>query len=242
MEKDKMNEDTNIMLCCLSEYDFKEERQKEGFKLVFGETIRCMKRDKKEDTFLVTLLIKDEAGVSSMKQIFSLQDLTEYDDVVSVEGRCYYLDYIAAHRQGLLLGFNCNWGYIRTLVLGKYDDEEIKSMLVEEYRDADYIEIRPMCFMNNIPVKESEGKARRMTVQLGEEEKRDMLEMAAKIVHYLTEMGKVVIADINTCSLVESMLDEYAYLGSSLAEEVVFKNPHLLEKQITDVDLLADNV
>lgn len=210
-----LNEDKHIELGLLETYDNAVEWIEERHKFIFGEPFYCLRKSKDEEKFRAFLLAKNRTGVRNIKKCLS---------VLEYEPCCW--DYVTTHREGILIGQRCDWRYIQNLVLGNYNDEEIKSMLADWYRDADYVEIPEKSCMYQIRGEEQKRKP-------GADEYRKMQKMAGKIVRYLTEMGKVVMADLNTCNVNEKMLYDYEYLGDQLAEEVVLKNPHLIEDQIT---------
>ena len=229
------HKDDNIILCNAAESGSEE-------KPVFAETVFCADRGREEEELPVTILAKDSVGIRNIKQIFSLHvyDRTGYGDLVYYGGQSYSWDDIVSRREGLLIGMNCNWAFIRGLVSGGYKDAEVRHVLENRYKNADYVELRPGSLMHYIydtPKEDEDGRVRESFVRIGKDEGIRMVGMAARIVGYLKEMGKTVIAYINTCSIDKNTLKEYEYLGSGLAEGVVLKNPYLIEAQLKIADV-----
>lgn len=217
-------EDANMIFFDHKNYRCAEGLAEKGYKAVFGEVLYCVK----DKDLFAFLLIKDRAGIENIYKIKFAEEAG------SLFPR-FKWETILAHREGLLIGLECTWTYIRELALGKYKDEEIRSLLAAQYQDADYVKIDPISRMYHTFAHKLFGSEKR-PVDIRGDEKKKILEMALKIVRCFKEIGKVVIADIHTCGFTECTLNEYEYLGSEM-EEVVLKNPHLLEAQISDPDL-----
>lgn len=146
------------------------------------------------------------------------------------------------HREGLLIGSACEAGELYQAVLNHRSDQEI-ARLVDFY---DYLEIQPLgnnAFMiksdkTDVESMEDLRQINRKIVKLGEEFGK--LVVATCDVHFLNPEDEVYRRIIMAgkgfgdadeqaplyLRTTEEMLQEFAYLGSEKAEEIVITNPN----------------
>ena len=151
------------------------------------------------------------------------------------------------HREGLIIGSACEAGELYRAVLEKRSSEQI-ARLADFY---DYYEIQPvgnnrfMIESDKIPDVTSEEDLRnlnRQIVELGEKFKKPVV--ATCDVHFLILRTKCTAVsswqekDLTMqytqpplfLRTTEEMLDEFAYLGSAKAREIVIDNPNKIAK------------
>ncbi len=146
------------------------------------------------------------------------------------------------HREGLLIGSACEAGELYQAILRGSSEEEIARLV----RFYDYLEIQPLgnnAFMlrSDSPMVSSEDELRginRRIVRLGEEFQKPVV--ATCDVHFLDPEDEVYRRIIMAgkgfkdaddqaplfLHTTEEMLEEFAYLGSEKAEEIVITNPN----------------
>ena len=145
------------------------------------------------------------------------------------------------HREGLLIGSACEAGELYQTILRGGSEEEVARLV----RFYDYLEIQPLgnnAFMlrSDSPMVGSEEELRninRKIVKLGEEFQKPVV--ATCDVHFLDPEDEVYRRIIMAgkgfkdadeqaplfLHTTEEMLEEFAYLGSEKAEEIVITNP-----------------
>lgn len=151
---------------------------------------------------------------------------------------------VQKNREGLLLGSACEAGELYRALLSNRPEEEI-ARLVKFY---DYLEIQPVG-NNRFLIADEESRIQseedirsinRRIVQLGEEFQKPVV--ATCDVHFLHPEDEVYRRIIMTGNgfkdadqqaplylhTTEEMLEEFSYLGSEKAEEVVITNPNLI--------------
>ena len=156
------------------------------------------------------------------------------------------------HREGLLLGSACEAGELYQAVLNHRSDQEI-ARLVNFY---DYLEIQPVGnnrFMiaddkhDMISSEEDLKEINRKIVKLGEQFKKPVV--ATCDVHFMDPQDEIyrrIIMAGNGFSdadeqaplylrTTEEMLEEFAYLGSEKAEEVVITNTNKIADMIEKI-------
>ena len=191
---------------------------------------------KKMPTYHAIILAKNDVGRVNLYRLISLSHLTYYarrPRIPKSEFNCY--------REGLLIGSACEAGELYQAVLNNKSDETI-ARLVEFY---DYLEIQPLGnnqFMVDSPkysqIRSDEDlkDINRKIVKLGEEFHKPVV--ATCDVHFLDAEDEVYRRIIMTgkgfgdadsqpplyLRTTEEMMEEFAYLGSKKAHEVVIEN------------------
>ena len=192
---------------------------------------------KKLPTYHAIMLAANDVGRINLYKLISMSHLTYYHKKPRIPKSEF-----VKHREGLLLGSACEGGEIYRAILGGRPKEDI-IRLVKFY---DYLEIQPLG--NNdfllrsdreaINSKEELADINRRIVSLGEMFKKPVV--ATGDVHFLDPEDEVYRRIIMAgkgfkdadeqaplyLRTTEEMLDEFSYLGSEKAQEVVITNPN----------------
>ena len=192
---------------------------------------------KKLPTYHAIILATCETGRINLYKLVSQSHLTYYHRRPRVPKSVF-----EAHREGLLIGSACEAGELFQAVLNDAPDQEI-ARLVNFY---DYLEIQPlgnnkfMIANENIDVHSMEDlmDLNRRIVKLGEQFKKPVV--ATCDVHFMDPQDEIYrriimagkgFSDADDQAplylrTTEEMLEEFSYLGSEKAEEVVITNPN----------------
>ena len=191
---------------------------------------------KKMPTYHAIILAKNDVGRVNLYRLISLSHLTYYARRPRIPKSEFN-----RYREGLLIGSACEAGELYQAVLNNKSDETI-ARLVEFY---DYLEIQPLGnnqFMVDSPkysqIRSDEDlkDINRKIVKLGEEFHKPVV--ATCDVHFLDAEDEVYRRIIMTgkgfgdadsqpplyLRTTEEMMEEFAYLGSKKAHEVVIEN------------------
>ncbi len=202
---------------------------------------------KKLPTFHAVILAKNETGRINLYKLVSLSHLKYYHRRPRVPKSVF-----EAHRDGLIIGSACEAGELYQALLRNAQEEEI-ARLVHFY---DYLEIQPLGnnrFMiedeknDTIHSEEDLKEMNRRIVRLGEQFGKPVV--ATCDVHFLDpedEIYRRIIQAGNNFSdadnqaplflrTTEEMLEEFSYLGSEKAREVVITNTHLIADRIEKI-------
>lgn len=199
---------------------------------------------KKLPTYHAIILAKNNVGRMNLYRLVSESHLTYFSRRPRIPKSL-----LMQYREGLILGSACEAGELYRAILEKKSDAEI-ARLVNFY---DYLEIQPLG--NNRFMIESERtpditsmedikEINRQIVRLGEQFHKPVA--ATCDVHFLNPEDEVYRRIImagqgfpdadNQAPLflrtTEEMLEEFAYLGSDKAEEVVITNTNLIADMI----------
>jgi len=202
---------------------------------------------KKMPTYHAIILAKNEVGRVNLYTLISLSHLTYFARRPRIPK-----SELMKYREGLIVGSACEAGELYSAILDNKPEETI-ARLVNFY---DYLEIQPLGnnqFMidstrhENINTEEDLKEINRRIVKLGEEFHKPVV--ATCDVHFLEPEDEVYrrivmagqgFADADNQAplylrTTEEMLEEFAYLGSKKAYEVVVTNTNLIADQIEKI-------
>ena len=202
---------------------------------------------KKMPTYHAIILAKNDVGRVNLYRLISMSHLTYF----ARRPRIPKSEFLR-HREGLIIGSACEAGELYSALLDNKSEEAI-ARLVNFY---DYLEIQPLGnnrFMiesdkhDNIQSIEDLKEINRKIVKLGEEFHKPVV--ATCDVHFLEPEDEVYrrivmagqgFADADNQAplylrTTEEMLEEFAYLGSKKAYEVVVTNTNLIANQIEKI-------
>ena len=202
---------------------------------------------KKLPTYHAIILVKNDIGRVNLYKLVSLSHLKYYHRRPRVPKSVF-----RQHQEGLIIGSACEAGELYQALLRDAPDTEI-ARLVDFY---DYLEIQPLgnnAFMirdeklDKIKSEEDLKELNRKIVRLGEKFQKPVV--ATCDVHFIDpedEIYRRIImagkgfddADSQAplyLRTTEEMLEEFSYLGSAKAEEVVITNTHKIADMIEKI-------
>ncbi len=208
---------------------------------------------RKLPTYHVIILIQNDIGRFNLYQLISQSHLTYYNRRPRIPKSV-----LNRHREGLIVGGACEAGELYQAILNKRSSEFI-ARLADFY---DYYEIQPVG--NNWFMLESEKypdinsvedlqKINREIVELGEKFKKPVVGTCD--VHFLDPGDEVYrriimagkgFSDADSqpplyLRTTEEMLEEFEYLGSAKAREVVIENPNKICDMIEKISPINPN-
>ena len=206
-----------------------------------------------KDVYHAILIAKTQAGLKNLYKIVS----KSYVDYFYYQARVPKT-VLREYREGIIVGSACEQGELYRAAVQNKSDEELKQ-IAEFY---DYLEIQPLC-NNAFMLDRSEREAMKSTsdysapgfekirefnrriVQIGELTGKPVcatcdahfLDPEDEIFRKVLIHGKFKDADSDTglyFRTTEEMLEEFSYLGSDKAYEVVVKNTNLIADAVDD--------
>lgn len=202
---------------------------------------------KKQASYHAIILAQNDVGRANLYTLVSESHLTYYSKRPRVPKSL-----LLKYREGLILGSACEAGELYRAILDEKPDSEI-ARLVQFY---DYLEIQPVGnnrFMieservSNVNSEQDIQEINKRIVSLGEQFNKPVV--ATCDVHFLDPADEVYRRIIMTgkgfkdadeqaplyLRTTEEMLEEFAYLGSDKAEEVVITNTNLIADRIETI-------
>ncbi|MGI6070897.1 MAG: PolC-type DNA polymerase III [Blautia sp.] len=202
---------------------------------------------KKLPTYHAIILVKNETGRVNLYKLISLSHLKYYHRRPRIPKSVF-----RKHQDGLLIGSACEAGELYQALLRDAPETEI-ARLVDFY---DYLEIQPLgnnAFMlrdeklDKIKSEEDLKELNRKIVKLGEKFNKPVaatcdvhfIDPEDEIYRRIIMAGKGFDDADNQAPLylrtTEEMLEEFAYLGSEKAEEVVITNTNKIADMIEKI-------
>lgn len=200
-----------------------------------------------------TLIAKNEEGIKNLYQLVSASHIDYFYRVPRIPRSL-----LTKHREGLIIGSGCSNGEVFEGLMQKSVDE------VEEIaKFYDYLEIHPKALYAHLIELElvrdewSLEDIMRKMVKLGK--KLDIPVCATGNVHYLHETDanfrEILVRSQGGANMLnrhelpkahfrttDEMLQEFAFLGEHIAEEIVIDSPRQVVEQVGDVKPLKDGL
>ncbi|MEG2822172.1 MAG: PolC-type DNA polymerase III [Lachnospiraceae bacterium] len=202
---------------------------------------------RKLPTYHAIILAKNEEGRVNLYRLISMSHLTYYGRRPRIPKSEFN-----KYRKGLILGSACEAGELYQAVLNRKSEETI-AKLVDFY---DYLEIQPLGnneFMlasekiSNVRTEEDLKDINRKIVKLGEKFHKPVvgtcdvhfLEPEDEVYRRIIMAGKGFSDADKQAPLylrtTEEMLEEFTYLGSKKAREIVIDNPNKIAGQVEKI-------
>ncbi len=187
------------------------------------------------------MLAQNQTGLKNMYRMISESYLTYYKSKPRIPRSL-----LEKYREGVLIGSACEAGELYTAILDAKSDTDLEE-IASFY---DYLEIQPLCnnrfLIDAGKVADEEGLAdiNRKIIALGK--KLGKKTVATCDAHFLEKEDeiyrKILLAGLKFADAdkdtgiylrtTDEMLDEFSYLGETLAREVVIENPTFLADSV----------
>ena len=221
----------------------------QSIKIIYGVEAYLVDEDKKQRPYHIILLTRNLTGLKNLYKLISLSYLDHFYRKPKMRREDLIL-----YREGLLLGTACEAGELFQAILKGADEEELTA-IVNFY---DYLEMQPLAnnkFLIKAGRVDSEDVLRdinRNILKLGEKAQKPVV--ATGDVHFLEPHHQIYRTIIQAGQGYEDadaqaplyfkttpeMLDEFAYLGSDAARQVVIDNPALISSLIDKIQPVPD--
>jgi DNA polymerase-3 subunit alpha (Gram-positive type) len=200
-------------------------------------------------SYHAVLLVKNYTGLRNLYKIVSDSHLKYFYKKPRVPRKL-----LIAHREGIIVGSGCEAGELYTAILNGRSDKEIERIA----KFYDYLEIQPLgnnqFLIDNGRVKSWDEliEINKRIVELGEKYGRPVV--ATCDVHFMDEKDEVFrrilmagqgFADADNQAplyfrTTDEMLNEFDYLGSDKAYEVVVRNTNKIADLVEDITPIPD--
>lgn len=205
----------------------------------------------------INLLVKRQEGLKNLYKILSEGLTTYYDRDAKV-----LKSYLNKHRDGLLISSGCYNSYFFDIAINK-----TRRDLVKAAKYYDYLEVQPLSYFKFMETETPNWRSViqrviKKIVEVGKE--LNIPVIATGDVHHLDPSDyKYREIMINTPLVggggfhdlyykefkpnqyfmtTEEMMEEFSFLGTDLAYEIVVKNPGLISEQVDEIQIIPDEL
>ena len=218
--------------------------KKYKIKVIYGVEAYMVESDRKERPYHIILLAQNQIGLRNLYQLIStsyLYNFYRHPKITRQE--------LLQHREGIIIGSACEAGELYSKLV-KGESDEVLEQIAEFY---DYLELQPV---GNNEFLIREGKAdnleyiqqlNKRIYELGKKLNKPVV--ATGDVHFLDPEHKIFrqiiqagqgYDDVDVQAplffrTTEEMLNEFSYLGAVEAEDIVIKNPAIINAQIENL-------
>lgn len=199
---------------------------------------------KKLDTYHIIILAKNHVGLRNLYEVITKSHINYYHKKPRIPKSL-----LTQKRDGLIIGTACEAGELYKAILGNKSRREIENMV----KFYDYLEIQPLAnnyFLINKGLVKNEDELKninRQIVQLGKKFNKPVV--ATGDVHFLDPKDEIYRrilmagqgfqdADEQAplyLKTTNEMLEEFEYLGRSVAADVVINNPNKIAGMIDPI-------
>lgn len=199
---------------------------------------------KSKATNHIIILAKTQEGLKNLYKLISKSHIDYFYKKPRIP-KSLLRDY----REGLILGSACEAGEVFQALINKKNDEELES-IISHY---DYLEIQPLCnnqFLIDKGIAADVQALRDFNIRMVELGKKFGKPVVATCdAHYVDKeealYRKILMAGLGYKDVegqeglyfrtTEEMLEEFQYLGSAMAEEVVINAPNRIAEEIDNI-------
>ncbi|MGI5880997.1 MAG: PolC-type DNA polymerase III [Syntrophomonadaceae bacterium] len=210
-------------------------------KVIYGVEAYLVETDRKERPYHIILLAQNQIGLRNLYQLISnsyLHNFYRHPKITRQE--------LQQYREGIIIGSACEAGELYSKVING-ESNEVLEQIADFY---DYLELQPVG-NNEFLIREGQAdnieaiqQLNKTVYELGK--KLDKPVVATGDVHFLDPEHKIFrqiiqagqgYDDVDVQAplffrTTEEMLNEFSYLGAVEAEEVVIKNPAVINARI----------